>query len=257
MRLGVFVLLAALPASSLLAHDFWIEPSTFRPALGQNVAVALRVGQDFLGDPVPRSTELFDTFTVRDAAGERNVFGFERRDPAGILRFDAPGLAIIGYRSKGNPLELPAAKFEEFLKLEGLERISTLRASRGESQKPDREMFYRYAKSIVACGGKAAGFDRPFGYRFEIVPQTDPTASGPLRVRVLLDGKPRAGVLVTALHRDDPEARLAARTDASGRATFALPKAGVWLVKSVEMTPAPAGSDFDWEGLWASLTFER
>jgi uncharacterized GH25 family protein len=258
MRPRPLVLLSLLLATApLSAHDFWIEPSTFRPAAGQNVGVALRVGENFLGDPVPRSAQLLDSFTVRDAAGERDVFGLERQDPAGILRIDKPGLAMIGYRSKGYPLELPAAKFEEFLKAEGLERVSALRASRGESQKPDREKFYRYAKSILASGSKAAGFDRPLGYRFELVPETDPMASAPLRVRVLLDGKPRAGALVKAIHRDDPAARLAARTDAAGRVTLKLPKPGVWLLTTVEMTPAPAGSGFDWEGLWASLTFER
>ena len=38
---------------------------------------------------------------------------------------------------------------------------------------------------------------------------------------------------------------------------FNLPKNGVWLIKSVQLIPAPAGSDADWESLWASLTFER
>ena len=39
--------------------------------------------------------------------------------------------------------------------------------------------------------------------------------------------------------------------------TLALPKAGVWLVKSVQMVAAPTGVNADWESLWASLTFER
>jgi hypothetical protein len=246
-----------LAAPLLHAHDFWIEPSTFRPAVGQNVGAALRVGQDFLGDPVPRSNQLFETFTVRDAAQERDVIGFENRDPAGIVPIEKPGLAIIGYRSKGNPLELPAEKFEEFLKNEGLERIIALRASRGESRKPDRERFYRFAKAMLVTGSATAGFGRGFGYRFEIIPETNPMAAAPLRVRVLLEGKPRAGALVMAIHRDDPAARVSARSDAAGRVTLALPKGGVWLVKSVEMMPAPKGADYDWEGLWASLTFER
>jgi len=257
MRAGVLALVSFLVTAPLRAHDFWIEPSTFRPAPGQNVSVALRVGEHFLGDPVPRSGQLFETFTVRDTAGERDVIGFEKQEPAGVFHVGGQGLSIIGYRSRGYPLELPAAKFEEFLRKEGLERISSLRASRGESNKPDREMFYRYAKSMVAAGSGAAGFDRPLGYRFEIVPETNPMAGAPLRVRVLLEGKPRANALVTAFHRDDPTARLATRTDAAGRVTLALPKPGVWLIKTVELVPAPAGSSFDWEGLWASLTFER
>jgi len=139
-------LAAALP---LRAHDFWIEPSTFRPALGAPVTASLRVGQDFLGDPVARSSELIDAFIVRDSAGERPIPGLEGRDPAGIVRIEAAGAAMIGYRSKANPLELPAAKFEQFLADEGFDAIRAARAKRGESGKPDRERFYRYAKALL------------------------------------------------------------------------------------------------------------
>ena len=257
---------ALLTPGAAFAHDFWIEPSTFRPAVGANMAASLRVGQDFVGDAVPRSAQLMDAFVVRDATGERAIGGFENRDPAGILRIDKPGLAIIGYRSKAYPLELAADKFEQFLKTEGLERISAFRAQRGESQKPDREYFFRYAKAIVvagcgagnpACARRQDCLRHTFHYRYELIPETDPMASSPLRVRVLFEGKPLANAFVTAIHRDDPAARVSARSDASGRVTLSLPRSGVWLVKSVQMIAAPAGSNADWESLWASLTFER
>ena len=54
-----------LTAGELCAHDFWIEPSTFRPAPGATVAIGLRVGQNFVGDPVPRSSQLLERFVVR------------------------------------------------------------------------------------------------------------------------------------------------------------------------------------------------
>jgi uncharacterized GH25 family protein len=58
------------------------------------------------------------------------------------------------------------------------------------------------------------------------------------------------------MHRDDSSLRLRLRSDAKGRVTFKLPKRGVWLIKSVQMIPAPPASNADWESLWASLTFE-
>ncbi len=256
-RIAVIVALAA-QASIARAHDFWIEPSTFRPSTGQLITASLRVGQEFIGDPVPRNTQFIDSFTFRQASGEKEVVGMENRDPAGYLRVDSPGLTVIGYRSKANPLSLDAAKFEQFLKQEGLERISAIRAQRHETAKPDRENFYRFAKAVLRNGdGKGARFDQPFGYRFEIVPETDPTSNAPLRVRLLFEGKPLEGALVIAMHRDDPTARIQMRSDKSGRVKLDLPKNGVWLVKSVQMVAAPAGSNADWESMWASLTFER
>jgi uncharacterized GH25 family protein len=257
-RIAAVVIAIAAQTAIAHAHDFWIEPSTFRPAVGQLVSTSLRVGQEFTGDPIPRSAQLIDAFTVRSANGEKDVVGFENRDPAGYVRVEQPGLAIIGYRSKPYPLELDAAKFEDFLKNEGLERISAIRAQRHETTKPDRERFFRFAKSVLLTGtGGGARFDQPFGYRFEIIPETNPCAATPLRVRLMFEGKPLAGALVTALNRDDPSARLRIRSDKDGRVTLNLPKNGVWLIKSVQMVPAPAGTNADWESLWASLTFER
>ena len=43
-----------LSAAPLAAHDMWIEPSSFVPETGKVVGLRLRVGQDFLGDPIPR-----------------------------------------------------------------------------------------------------------------------------------------------------------------------------------------------------------
>jgi uncharacterized GH25 family protein len=247
-----------LIASAAQAHDFWIEPSSYRPHPGENLTASLRVGQDFTGDAVPRSAQLMDSFIVRERKSERPVNGFENDDPAGILRIDRPGLAIIGYRSKPYPLQLPAAKFEEFLRMEGLDRISAARQQRGESQKDDRERFYRYAKTfVVAGGGDDSGFDHALGYRYELIPETSPQRSKQLIVRAVFEGKPLPGIMVMAIQQANPAVRFSARSDRAGRVRFDLPRGGVWLVKSVQMTAAPAGSDYEWESLWASLTFER
>jgi hypothetical protein len=250
---GLLVLLIALPAA---AHDFWIEPSTFKPPVGQIFTAALRVGQNFLGDAVPRSSQLIERFIVRDAAGERPVVGMENRDPAGYVRVAAPGAAIIGYRSRPYPLTLEPAKFEDYLRQEGLESIIALRAKRGEAAKPDKEIFSRCAKALVVSGdAKPSGFDQPLGFRLELIPETSPFGDK-ARFRLLFEGKPLAGALVTALPQSGTAA-LRARTDAQGRVEFAFPTFGVWLVKSVYMIPAPSDSGADWESLWASFTFER
>jgi hypothetical protein len=249
----IFLLLIALP---LAAHDFWIEPSTFRPPTGVTFTAALRVGQDFIGDPVPRSSQLIERFIVRDAAGERPVVGMENHDPAGYIRIETPGAAVIGYRSRPYPLTLEAAKFEDYLRVEGLDSIVALRAKRGETAKPDKEIFSRYAKALVVSGDvKPAGYDMPLGFRLELIPETSPFAAT-ARFRLLFEGKPLAAALVTALPQTGTAA-LRARTDAEGRVEFAFPKNGVWLVKSVHMIPAPSDSGADWESLWASFTFER
>jgi hypothetical protein len=146
-------------APAAFAHDFWIEPSTFRPSVAESVTASLRVGQEFVGDPVGRDSALIEKFIVRDNAGERPIAGLERQDPAGFFRVEKAGGAIVGYRSRPKYLELAPDKFEQYLRDEGLEGIIALRAQRGESQKPSREIYSRCAKSLLIAGSGATAFD--------------------------------------------------------------------------------------------------
>ena len=74
--------------------------------------------------------------------------------------------------------------------------------------------------------------------------------------RLLHGGEPLAGARVAAVSGRRPAERVAARTDAAGRVRLPIAEPGPWLVTSVHMVPAAAGSGADWESLWASLTFE-
>ncbi|HEX8620145.1 MAG TPA: DUF4198 domain-containing protein [Thermoanaerobaculia bacterium] len=242
--------LIVLSAVRVSAHDFWIEPSSFRPELGKTFTASLRVGEDFAGDPVPRSKTLLESFVVRDAAGERAINGIENQDPAGFVKIDEAGTAVIGYRSKASPLQLPPEKFVQFLTEEGIRGVTV-------SRQPHREHFYRFAKALVKAGnGGPANVTRPLGYRLELVPSGDPFATKkPVQLQVIYEKKPLPGTLVTAIGRDDGK-RVTARSDARGRVSLDLPR-GVWMIKAVHLVSAPPASGVEWESLWASLTFER
>jgi uncharacterized GH25 family protein len=247
---------AVAAAGSARAHDLWIEPSTFRPTAGAPVAVGLRVGQNFLGDPVPRISRAIERFTLRQGGGEQPIVGIENNDPAGWLRTDGGATAMIVYCSEAFFIELPAEKFEDYLRQEGLDRVIAQRNARGEHAKPGREYFSRYAKALLTGERSSAEVTQPLGLAYEIVPEADPTGgAAPLRGRVLYGGKPLADVLVVAIWRDDPSVRLTAHSDTRGAFSFDLPRAGVWLVKSVHMVRTWFFSRADWESLWASLTF--
>ncbi|HKI04249.1 MAG TPA: DUF4198 domain-containing protein [Thermoanaerobaculia bacterium] len=259
--LGLATWIGLLVGPALQAHDFWIEPSAFTPALGQRISVRLRVGEGFRGDPVPRDPQRIERFAALGAAGEVAIAGVPNSDPAGFLALNAPGLHLLVYDSDHASVELEGKKFEEYLGLEGLEAISALRARRGQTAAPVKEIYSRCAKSLVAVGksAKSAGYDRSLGLPLELVPEANPYSldgGGDLAVRLDYGGKPLAGALVMALQRDRPEPRIAVRSDSRGRVKLRLDRPGVWLIKAVHMVPAPKESGADWESFWASLTFE-
>jgi uncharacterized GH25 family protein len=242
------------------AHDFWIEPSEFRPEPGALVTLRLRVGEHFRGDPVPLNPPLVKEFVVATDGGSQPILRRPGAEPAGVVAVPQAGVAVVGYRSLPQRVELPAADFERYLGTEGLEAVIRTRAARGESAAPGREIFSRAAKALLAVGGgrPASGHDRVLGFTLELIPERSPyalRAGDELAVMLRYEGKPLAGALVMALHGSG-ETLATIRTDAAGRVRVPLSRGGAWLVKAVHMVPAPAGSDADWESIWASLTFE-
>src|SRR5438552_15905917 len=260
-RLGVLVVAAiALSRAPLLAHDMWIVPTTFSPEPGEIVGVRLRIGQDLLGDPLPRDPALVNQFVVEDAAGRKPVVGRDGADPAGFVRVAMPGLLVIGYRSNPSAIDLAPEKFNQYLKEEGFDAIAAVRARRNETGASAHELFSRCAKGLVLSGSPSdAPGDRLLAFPLELVAERNPyaiRAGQDLPVRLTYENRPLAGALVVAMNRLNPSEKLAARTDNDGRVRFRLRPGGRWLIKAVHMVPAPAGTRADWASFWASLTFD-
>jgi len=171
----------------------------------------------------------------------------------------APGLHVVGYWSHPGGVELPADKFDTYLRDEGLDAIAAQRVER-PSTAPVRERFARCAKSLLQVGpATASAADRRLGLPLELIAERNPYAIGPdqlLPLRLTYQDRPLAGALVAAINSLDPAVRRSARSDADGRVQFALHPGGLWLVKAVHMVEAAADTGAQWSSLWASLTFE-
>ena len=259
-RLGGIVSIL-LASGTALAHDFWIEPSRFQPMPGELVKLELLVGERLAGEAVPRNDAWIDRFeAVRDGAASR-VVGVDGSDPAGLIRPDTPGRTLVVYTSRPSYVEVEAPKFEAYLQAEGLDAPRAARARTRSGATPGRERFSRCAKALLAVGGasRSGAATAPAGLPLELVAESDPYALQPgdnLTVRLLYLGRPLAGALVKATDRERPGEPVAVRTDAVGRASLALPRAGAWLIHAVHMVPVTGDARADWESFWASLTFE-
>ena len=167
------------------------------------------------------------------------------------------GSTIVGYASKPSVITLPGAKFTEYLKEEGLERIIALRAQRGETDAEAREAFSRCAKTLLSAGVAQGAGDRALGFTLELIAEKNPYALQPgqtLPVRLLYEDQPIEGVLVVAINKKNPADKVSARSGRDGRVQLALAQPGMWLVKAVHMVETDGG-DAQWSSYWASLTF--
>lgn len=262
----LWVMSLALAALPLQAHDVWIVPSSFAPAVGQVVGLRLLVGQDLRGEALALVPGLARQFVVQDAVARRPLAPRLRAATAALLRVTAPGLQVVGYYSHPSFIELPADKFNAYLAEEGLEAILAQRAGLDQSLASGREMYTRCAKTLLRTAPIAptaatapTQADQRLGFPLELVAERNPydsVAGQALPVRLSFEDRPLAGALVVAINSRDGSHKLSARTDNDGRVQLLLPAGGLWLIKAVHMVPAPAGAAADWASYWASLTFE-
>jgi uncharacterized GH25 family protein len=211
---------------------------------------------------------------VRFVARTERVVDLSRGAEAGaspwvtFASVDAGG-ALLAYESNWAPIELPAAQFEAYLEEEGFAGPLAARRAAGEHG-PGRERYRRCAKAWLA-GNDAARATTPLGLPLEIVPLSSPGSGGVVRVRVLANGRPVAGIRVSAWRSDlastgmprdpataapSPEAERAI-TDRRGEATLRCEAAGEWLLGAVRMEACLDRQVADWQTTWASLTFAR
>ena len=256
-----FTCLAVLSAVFLFAHDFWIEPSSYQVPVGGKVTIRFRVGEHFRGDPLPLDPQRVVVFSHLGPKTETPVKGVPGLDPAGVATLDEPGLHLIAYRGTSTSITLDPQEFEAYLRQEGLERIIEERSRRNESNAPGRELFARCVKSLLRTpgSGEETGFDRVLGFPAELVPDTNPyhlEVGDELSLRVRSKGRPLAGALVTAYPHAEPSEPVQQRSDANGRVTLRLDRAGPWLIKSVHMERLEESEQAHWQSWWASLTFE-
>jgi uncharacterized GH25 family protein len=253
-------LAAALDCAAARAHEFWVEPSTFTLESGGRLGVRLCVGDGFEGWSLARNAGRIEKFVATGPAGEQPISGLDGSEPAGVARFTAPGEYVIAYRSNRAFTEMPAAKFDEYLRDKGLDRIIALRAKQGADQRRVmREAYSRHSKALIRVGNAGRAMDRRMGLRLELVaaPELSPADGDDLHTyQLLYEGRPLEGALVVAARPGTSDDDLKVRTDVRGRASFRLPASGMWRVAAVHMIRAPRNVPAEWESLWASLTFE-
>ncbi len=242
--------LALLAAASARADDAWIEPAEFAPAAPGEVAVHLRVGRDHeVRDFERRPGRILRFVIAGPDEAPREVGGETGATPAGVARLERAGLHAIGYVGRPNWVELSREAFALLLRERGHEALLAEAAERPRTQ----ILYARCARTLLVAGeGGPVAEDRPLGLPLELLAEPPHLPDAPLRVRLLREGAPLAGLRVRAVSLDRHAGTWQTTTDAEGRATFTLPHGGRWLLSAVVVE---RGADLArWEMTWASLT---
>jgi len=259
---------ALVGATTALAHDFWLQPVRWRLDPRALAGLTLQVGHGPYRQRSPISASRIVAFY--GVAPDGRMVDLRKQLHPGATANDAtvsfgrPGTYILALETDDRAeSHLPAIRFNDYLKVEGLTPAIDLRARTGRTDTDGAENYSRHAKAIVQVGpvdprGQLQ-ITKPLGLSLEIVPERSPlTASegGTLPVRIFYRGRLLPGALVKLTNLDhDAEPIEVHRTDARGRAIFAMPGRGAWLLNVIWTRPQPRTSLTDFETDFSSLSF--
>jgi len=263
MKLRLITLSLGLFAAPVMAHDFWLQPTRFQVGANAPLGATFLVGHAALRERWrnnDRGVVMKDVFAGRatDLRG-----GLRTGEVDLMTRFATPGIHVLGMQSNYAFSDLPAIRFNDYAKEEGLALITATRQRMGKSGAPGRERYSRRAKSLIQVGTQTVANQqqatRPIGLKLEIVPDRNPyalDASRVLPVHVLYNGRRLANATVKLTNLGNDEKPFAtAITDRAGRARFRIPEQGNWLLNVVWGEPVQGNLRFDFDTTFSSLTF--
>jgi uncharacterized GH25 family protein len=253
--IAVVLLLAA--AADAAAHHVFIMPQKFRVSKGDPVTIGFHSSDGFPDSEVLLTRIDEPTvFTADGAVGIGNVHPSGKRLAGTILVMNTGHLLVTGVVPTATATMKPAA-FLKYLQEEGLTDVIEARARSGEVDKPAKERFSAYAKSILLSSDPPnQGYRAVLGLTLEMVPEKDPyqlAAGEPLPVRVIFRGAPARNLEIGAIMKGGKEFSVG-KTDDSGRINVPVTP-GQWRLHAIHMERSTK-PDADWESFWATLTFE-
>ena len=245
-RIAVALTAVALFGSATLvaAHDTWLLPSSMRVPVGRTVALSLTSGMAFPADDFAIDPKRIARAEIRLNGKVEQLRGGRSRPTS--LRYTwtprAPGVATIAVELAPKTLTLEPKLIEEYF--QEIHAGPSIRAQWDSIPMPKqwRESYVKHATSFVRVGAPKgdSSWALPVGLGLEIIPERDPTAlvaGDVLPVRVLLHGAPLPGIAVGA-RREGQSSESFVPTDAAGRASVRLPRAGRWLLFGTDLRRA-------------------
>lgn len=227
MRTLPCLLIAACTAAH--AHDTWFEPRDGTLALGTGTVFPL-IETGVAAQHVARSGCRGGPLAVADE-GE-----------AALLFTPPPGTTTCWLQLDAFALTLDPALIDTYLR--EVNPPPAVRAAAQALQRDGRPWHERYVKHARIAFAPDA---EPAGLGLELVLES----TAPYTFRAFRDGQPLPGFAVELRHE---RARIGVwrRTDDEGRVTLVPPLPGRWLLRGIDLRPAPDGT---WDSRFATLAF--
>ena len=255
----VFIILSV--SLSVLAHEFWLQPTRFRYNKGETAVINFRVGENFEGENWSGSRskvntlELFQFGKVTDIS---SLLGDAKGDSL-LLTGLNEGTALIAYNGLNSFIELEATKFNAYLEEDNLKTAMEYRKAHHQTDSMGREFYQRSVKTIIQVGANyTTDYAEPTKLPLDIIPLQHPyriNDSAEISFRILFRGKPLANQLCKVWHSDKGKTTMKElKSSKSGLINTKVTATGRWMISTVNMVPSElAGAQ--WQSFWGSVTW--
>lgn len=274
--------MAALCISATVvgADDFWLVPNAFFVDAGSEIVLRGQTSGRF---PTSRTAVAVDRVAEAKLigdTGERVIRGLAVQGRSLLIRDrpSRPGQYAVAVSIHPRSVRESAEGFRRYLDAEGATaaRLRVEREGLLDGKDSVTRRYAKYAKALVQVGANGPrAFARAAGHVIEFVPMRDPNSlrrGDTLELRLLFRGRPLTGVPVhsdvagfdsdrdavsTAAHgvHGAAAAPVTYLPDANGIVRVPLSRSGMWSVRTIHITQAPAGSGADWDAHWGTLVF--
>ena len=248
----------------LLAHEFWIQPQQFIVQPGTRLPISLFVGENFQGERWANRYERTERIEHYSIGSPANLTAFLPKVDSlpFYVSVNNPGTHMIYVHSHPSYIELDAEKFNAYLKEDGIDNILKWREENQQMDKPAREKYERFAKTIIQCSKTLINvYEQPTGGKLEMMLGANPynlPNNGLIPVRINFEGKPLPGKQVTVWQKDLKGKFLGKKnytTDVNGTCSFKPDKRGLYMVSTVHMVPS-SDTSYDYHSYWGSVSFQ-
>ena len=249
--------------TSVHAHEYWIEPLNFSPAIDEQVAANLKVGSNLKGQELSYVPQFTVDYRLTDQNGTRQLEGKAGDRPALVFTPERPGLNVISYVSSANRITFQEwEKFNEYLTTQGMTDIAQRHVQRGLPQSGFAERYSRYVKSLIDVGSEQTGQDKLVGMKIELLALSNPYAlddGDELTVQLYFQGTPLGDHQVSIFSQDQArqgELEITrVRTNENGKVSFTLHSGEMYVINAIKMVDVEDQQNLVWESFWGSLTF--
>ena len=223
---------------SVSGHEFWIQPDKFIYKYAEPVNIKFMAGENFTGenwtgdrDKIKSLRLYFGDVTDKNFDDD---LGKNKGDSLQIAMLDE-GTVMVALNTTNSFIDLDAAKFNDYLREDGLTEALDSREKNGDTVKNGHENYQRSVKTIFQVGDKFTnGYKQKTNLPLDIIPTAHPytiSKDGNFKVKIFFMGEKLKNTKVKVWHKlDDKISQEEYKTDDEGedRSRVESPKGDDW-----------------------------